>query len=103
MSDREKIVAVGLLTQQDLSALGENFRRAFPVAELGGFDGLLHAIELADEDYHRHLQDSYVSGVLKTGAVDITQSPVTPAQAGSQRPAPFRPIDNVHGFPRSRE
>ena len=53
MPDRDKIVAVGLLTRADLNALGENFRRAFPVEDLGGFDGLLRAIELADEEFQQ--------------------------------------------------
>jgi len=53
MPDQDKIVAIGLLTQHDLSALGANFRRAFPIEDDGGFDGLLRAIELADEEYHR--------------------------------------------------
>jgi hypothetical protein len=66
MPDRDKIVAVGLLTQHDLSALGANFRRAFPVEDLGGFDGLLRAIELADEDYQKHQQESFVSRKLKS-------------------------------------
>ena len=61
MPDRDKIVAVGLLTRADLHALGENFRRAFPVEDLDGFDGLLRAIELADEDYQRQTRESSVS------------------------------------------
>jgi len=53
--EQDKIVALGLLTQHDLSMLGANFRRAFPIADDGGFDGLLRAIERADDDYRQHL------------------------------------------------
>ena len=45
---RERIVAVGLLTQQDLNLLGPTFERAWPVEEAPEFDELLHAIDEAD-------------------------------------------------------
>lgn len=45
---RERIVAVGLLTQQDLNMLGPTFERAWPVEEVPAFDELLHAIDEAD-------------------------------------------------------
>jgi hypothetical protein len=43
-----RIVAVGLLTQQDLNLLGPTFERAWPVEEVPAFDQLLRAIDEAD-------------------------------------------------------
>ena len=45
---QERIVAIGLLTQQDLNMLGPTFERAWPVEEVPEFDELLHAIDEAD-------------------------------------------------------
>ena len=47
--DQERIVAVGLLTNQDLSVLGPTFDRAWPVEEAPSFNELLRAIDQADE------------------------------------------------------
>jgi len=65
MPNRVKIIAVGLLTQDDLTALGPDYRRSFPVEDLGNYDGLLRALELADDSYNRHMQESFASGRLK--------------------------------------
>jgi hypothetical protein len=46
--DQERIVAVGLLTRQDLSVLGPAFDRAWPVEEAPSFNELLRAIDEAD-------------------------------------------------------
>jgi hypothetical protein len=46
MADR--IVAVGLLTQQDLRILGPTFDRIWPVEEAPHFNELLRAIDEAD-------------------------------------------------------
>ena len=43
-----RIVAVGLLTEQDLSLLGPGFSRAWPVDETPCFAGLIVAIDEAD-------------------------------------------------------
>jgi hypothetical protein len=43
-----RIVAVGLLTEHDLSLLGDGFSRAWPVDETPCFAGLLEAIDEAD-------------------------------------------------------
>ena len=51
---QERIVAVGLLTKQDLSLLGPTFDRAWPVEEAPAFHQLLRAIDEAD----RKLQES---------------------------------------------
>ena len=54
MLDRERIVAVGLLTQRELTALGPTFKRVWPVDQAPKFAELLRAIDDAD----RKLQDS---------------------------------------------
>ena len=47
---RQRIVAVGLLTEQDLTLLGNSFTRLWPVEEKPCFEGLLDAIDLAERD-----------------------------------------------------
>jgi hypothetical protein len=47
---QERIVAVGLLTQQDLSLLGPTFDRVWPVEEAPNFAELLRAIDEADRN-----------------------------------------------------
>ncbi len=49
----QRIVAVGLLTENDLSALGPSFRLAWPVDETPCFPGLLQAIDEADRGIWR--------------------------------------------------
>lgn len=48
MVDRLKIVAVGLLTQQDLDMLGRGFRAAIPVEQAPAFEQLLRSIDDAE-------------------------------------------------------
>ena len=48
MPDRDRIVAVALLTQPDLALLGEGFRRAYPIEDRHEFDDLLRRIDEAD-------------------------------------------------------
>ena len=45
---QERIVAVGLLTQRDLTLLGPAFDRIWPVEQAPGFSELLRAIDEAD-------------------------------------------------------
>jgi hypothetical protein len=56
--DQERIVAVGLLTQQDLGLLGPTFDRAWPVDEVPCFSDLLRAIDEADEKLRQAAQQS---------------------------------------------
>ena len=49
----ERIVAVGLLTQHDLNALGPTFDRIWPVEEAPSFSELLRAIDEADRKLKR--------------------------------------------------
>ncbi|MGZ2412142.1 hypothetical protein ACUXST_001563 [Sphingomonas sp. F9_3S_D5_B_2] len=49
----EGVVAVGLLTRNDLDVLGPGFTRAWPVDETPCFSGLLQAIDDAEREMHR--------------------------------------------------
>jgi len=46
--DQERIVAVGLLTQRELTALGPAFDRAWPIDQAQEFGELLRAIDEAE-------------------------------------------------------
>jgi hypothetical protein len=48
-----RIVAIGLLTQRELTSLGPSFDRAWPVDEGPCFSGLLQAIDEADRECWR--------------------------------------------------
>ena len=49
---QERIVAVGLLTRQDLDLLGPTFERAWPVDDApSSFERLLFAIDEADRRF----------------------------------------------------
>ena len=47
------IVAVALLTADDLKTLGSSFDRAWPVDEVPSFEGLLEAVDEADRATNR--------------------------------------------------
>ena len=51
---QEPIIAVGLLTQNDLDLLGSGFRRAFMIDDTPCFEDLLNAIDAAEQ----RLQDA---------------------------------------------
>lgn len=53
MPERERIVAVGLLTESDLRTLGREFRRVYPIDETPCFAELLRAIDEADREFWR--------------------------------------------------
>jgi hypothetical protein len=53
----EGIVAVGLLTRNDLEVLGPSFTRVWPVDQTPCFDGLLRAIDDAERELRRSPQD----------------------------------------------
>ena len=50
----QRIVAVGLLTEQDLSMLGEGFRRIYRLDEDHDFAELLAQIADAERDYRAY-------------------------------------------------
>ena len=56
---RDRIVAVGLLTQQDLNLLGPTFERLWPVEEAPSFDELLQAIDDADRELHPEMPSQH--------------------------------------------
>jgi hypothetical protein len=47
---QERIVAIGLLTQREVSLLGPAFDRLWPVEEAPHFNEMLRAIDEADEN-----------------------------------------------------
>lgn len=49
----EGIVAVGLLTRNDLEVLGPSFTRLWPIDRSPEFDGLLQAIDEAERELRR--------------------------------------------------
>lgn len=57
---RERIIAIGLLTDADLKKLGPQFSRAYPIDEAPCFGELLHAIDEADRALWRQ-RDASVS------------------------------------------
>jgi hypothetical protein len=48
--ERERIVAVGLLTRRDLGLLGPTFERVWPVEDAPSFNELLKKIDEADDE-----------------------------------------------------
>ena len=53
---QRQIVAVGLLTEQDLNLLGATFTRLWPVDQAPQFDELLAAIDEADRKLHEEAE-----------------------------------------------
>lgn len=49
----DRIVAVALLTAQDLELLGQDFKRLWPIEDTPCFSKLLHAIDEADRELRR--------------------------------------------------
>ena len=50
----QRIVAVGLLTNQDLELLGNTFKRLWPIENAPAFTELLRAIDEADAELARN-------------------------------------------------
>ena len=55
---RERIVAVGLLTQRDVELLGHGFSRLWPLDDSPCFADLVKRIDEADEQLKREWQES---------------------------------------------
>jgi len=53
----ERIVAIGLLTEDDLERLGQSFVRLWPVEETPCFIDLLRGIDDADAELARSARD----------------------------------------------
>lgn len=52
-ADDQRIVAVGLLTRREVTELGAQLSRLYPVRDDSKFADLIEAIDRADRDYHR--------------------------------------------------
>ena len=48
MFDRDRIVAVSLLTTEEVQVLGSSLKRVYPLPEDGSFDDLLRALDRGD-------------------------------------------------------
>ena len=48
MSQQERVVAVGLLSERELAIVGQTLRRVYRIDERDCFDDLLRAIDEAD-------------------------------------------------------
>ena len=51
---RDRIIAVGLLTQHDIEVLGQGFSRLWPVDETPCFTDLLQSIDDADRELEKN-------------------------------------------------
>jgi hypothetical protein len=58
MLPQDRIVAVGLLTGQDLKMLGPTFDRIWPVEQAPHFSQLLRAIDEADRKLDKEWSDA---------------------------------------------
>ena len=54
----ERIVAVGLLTGQDLELLGNSFKRLWPIENAPAFTELLQAIDEAEAELNGRMKSS---------------------------------------------
>ena len=55
--DYDRIVAVGLLTRNDVALLGPSFESLWPVEDAPHFSGLLRAIDEADRRHNQQQSD----------------------------------------------
>lgn len=58
MPESRRIIAIGLLTQQELEMLGQGFDRAFPIDDDLVFEDLLRAIDRADRALALKIRES---------------------------------------------
>jgi hypothetical protein len=66
------IVAVGLLTSEDLVRLGPTFQRAWPVEDTSCFSSLLLAIDEADREVRQGRTDSMKQTTLEFDDAQVT-------------------------------
>lgn len=71
----QRIVAVGLLTEQDLAVLGTSFSRAYPIEDRPCFNQLLQDIDEADRELRRG----------RSGPETREQVPLPPVPGGGRR------------------
>ena len=60
--ERERIVAIGLLTNRDVRLLGPTFHRIWPIEEAPAFADLLRAIDSADHKLQRNGEVATAAG-----------------------------------------
>ena len=60
----ERIVAIGLLTENDVQRLGDTFRRLWPIDQETDYSEILRAIDEAEELRRRQCQ---MDGEARTG------------------------------------
>lgn len=53
--ERGRVVAVGLLTQDEVSLIGAQLSRLYPIKDDCQFADLIEAIDQADRDFHRQV------------------------------------------------
>jgi hypothetical protein len=70
-----RIVALGLLTQNELQLLGAGFNRAWPVDESPCFQGLLEAIDDADRVLWRARDGEVKNAATSRPRVATTTTP----------------------------
>ncbi|RXD03653.1 hypothetical protein EQZ23_15135 [Sphingomonas sp. UV9] len=68
MPDQDRIVAIGLLTQRDIFALGHDLSRVYPIDEMPCFGSLLCAIDDADRAFHRDRDARQLANPVPHGA-----------------------------------
>ncbi len=71
MPDQDRIVAIGLLTQRDVFALGHDLSRVYPIDEMPCFGSLLGAIDDADRAFHRARDARQLAIPLQRGATSL--------------------------------
>jgi len=67
MADPDRIVAIGLLTQRDVFALGHDLSRVYAINETPCFGALLGAIDDADRAFQR-AHDAKQAMTISTGS-----------------------------------
>ncbi|MGA1799857.1 hypothetical protein VH567_13875 [Sphingomonas sp. 4RDLI-65] len=72
MPDQDRIVAIGLLTQRDVFALGHDLSRVYPIDEVPCFGSLLGAIDDADRAFHRARDARQLASQVQHGATSPT-------------------------------
>ena len=54
-SEDQRIVAVGLLTQREVTLLGSQLSRLYPLEDDDAFADLVEAVDRADREFHRQM------------------------------------------------
>lgn len=72
---KDRIVAIGLLTQGDVRALGAHFARLWPVDEAPCFSSLLQAIDEADRELWRDRDAVAATRTAPTEQVNTIPNP----------------------------